>query len=154
MDRKQEQDRIRAIERYWKGESISSIAQSLGYSRPWAYKWIKRNRDEERWAEEGSRRPRGNSRQVSNETVEVVKLVRLSLYNQGLFCGAQAIQWELEELGVGPLPSLRTINRILSRHELTHRRTGRYESKGRKYPKLPGQTVNESIRWITWARAF
>ena len=51
--------------------------------------------------------------------------------------------WELEELGVEPLPSLRTINRILSRHELTHRRTGRYESKGRKYPKLPGQTVNE-----------
>jgi putative transposase len=49
----------------------------------------------------------------------------------------------LEELGIEPLPSLRTINRILSRHELTHRRTGRYESKGRKYPKLPGQTVNE-----------
>jgi len=143
VDRKQEQDRIRAIERYWKGEAISSIAQSLGYSRPWIYKWIKRYREEGRWAEEQSRRPKGNSRQVSNETVEAVKLVRLSLYNQGLFCGAQAIEWELEELGVEPLPSLRTISRILSRHELTHRRTGRYESKGRKYPKLLGHTVNE-----------
>jgi hypothetical protein len=35
------------------------------------------------------------------------------------------------------------INRILNREELTHRRTGRYESKGRKYPKLSAQGANE-----------
>ncbi len=50
--------------------------------------------------------------------------------NQDLFCGAQAILWELEDLSVKPLPSLRTINRILSRNELTHRRTGKYKAKG------------------------
>ena len=66
----------------------------------------------------------------------------MSLYNQGLFCGAQAIRWELEDLGVKPLPSLRTINRILSRHHLTHRRTGRYEPKGKKYPALEASCVN------------
>jgi putative transposase len=80
---------------------------------------------------------------VSDEIVEAVKLARLHLYNQGLFCGAQAIDWELEEWGVHPRPSLRTINRILSREELTHRRTGRYESKERKYPKLPVQSAND-----------
>ena len=144
MDRKQKQDRTRAIARYFKGESISSIAHSLGYSRPWIYKWIKRHRSEEgQWAEDQSRRPQSNPRQISDETVEAIKLVRLHLYNQGLFCGAQAIEWELEDLGIEPLPSLRTINRVLSRHELTHRRTGRYESKGRRYPKLQGQMVNE-----------
>jgi putative transposase len=31
----------------------------------------------------------------------------------------------------------------LNREELTHRRTGRYESKGRKYPKLSAQGANE-----------
>ena len=36
----------------------------------------------------------------------------------------------LEDLGVKPLPSLRTINRILSRNDLTHRRTGKYEAEG------------------------
>jgi putative transposase len=72
-----------------------------------------------------------------------VKLARLHLYNRGLFCGAQAIDWELEEWGVRPRPSLRTINRILSREELTHRRTGRYESKERKYPKLDAQSAND-----------
>ncbi|RJP56384.1 MAG: hypothetical protein C4549_06645 [Deltaproteobacteria bacterium] len=53
-------------------------------------------------------------------------MVRLNLYNRDLFCGAQAIRREMEEFGVMSLPSLRTINRILSRNELTHRRTGRY----------------------------
>ena len=63
-------------------------------------------------------------------------MVRLSLYNRGLFCGAQAIRWELDELVVRPLPSMRTINRILARNELTRRRTGRYQPTGRKYPAL------------------
>jgi transposase InsO family protein len=67
----------------------------------------------------------------------------MNLYNNGLFCGAQAIQWELRDLGIQPLPSLRSINRILSRHELTHRRTGRYEPKGKKYPALEGSVLNQ-----------
>ena len=66
----------------------------------------------------------------------------MSLYNQGLFCGAQAILWELQDLGVQPLPSLRTINRILKRHDLTNRRTGRYEPKGITYPSLEATDVN------------
>jgi hypothetical protein len=61
-----------------------------------------------------------------DEIEEIVKLLRLSLYNKEVFCGAQAILWELEDMGVSPLPSLRTINRILARNELMHRRTGRY----------------------------
>ncbi len=71
-------------------------------------------------------------------------MVRLSLYNKDQFCGAQAILWELEDLGVKPLPSLRTINRILSRNELTHRRTGKYEAKGTPYPKLPAARPNQT----------
>ena len=69
--------------------------------------------------------------------------MRLHLYNQGLFCGAQAISWELEALRVSPLPSLRTISRILRREGLTHRRTGRYEAKGKAYPKLVAEHPND-----------
>lgn len=74
---------------------------------------------------------------------EIVKLTRLSLYNKGLFCGAQSILWELEAAYVHPLPALRTINRILSRHALTHRRTGRYEAKGTPYPSFLTQVPNQ-----------
>lgn len=146
MKKKPQRDRMLAIRRYLNRESPATIARSLGYSRKWIYKWIERyeSSDEgDEWFRSRLPVPHNNPRQVSSEIVEAVKLVRLSLYNQGLFCGAQVIEWELEDLGVKPLPSLRTINRILRREDLTHRRTGRYVPKGREYPKLVGQRVNE-----------
>lgn len=48
------------------------------------------------------------------ELEEIVKMVQLDLYNQGLFCGVQAIHWEMKELSVQPFPSTKTINQILS----------------------------------------
>ena len=67
-----------------------------------------------------------NGRRQREEIEEIVKLVRLNLYNRGLPCGDKVIRSEMEEACVNPLPSLRTINRILDRHGLTHRRTGHY----------------------------
>lgn len=49
----------------------------------------------------------------------------------------------MEATGVHPLPALRTINRILSRHQLTHRRTGRYEAKGTPYPRFQTAVPNQ-----------
>src|SRR5437899_11168344 len=146
MKQKQRRDRELAVQRYLQGEGLSAIAQSLGYSRRWVYKWVARYHTRAaaaEWYEELSRCPHSNRRQVSPEIVEAVKLARLHLYNQGLFCGAQAITWELEALQESPLPSLRTISRIISREGLTHRRTGRYEPKGKRYPALKCQLANE-----------
>jgi len=42
------------------------------------------------------------------------------------------------------LPSVRTINRILNRNGLTHRRTGKYEPKGTPYPALPSLLPNQT----------
>ena len=51
-------DRQRAVERYLQGESPTAIYQSLGYSREWFYKWLKRHESgDASWAEERSRRP-------------------------------------------------------------------------------------------------
>lgn len=60
------------------------------------------------------------------EIEEIVVIERLHLYNRSLSYGAQAISRVLQHLGVRPLPSIATINRILSRNCLTHRRTGYY----------------------------
>ena len=43
-----------------------------------------------------------------------------------------------------PVPSLSSIGRILTRRELTHRRTGHYEPKGKKYPELPAIMPNQT----------
>jgi transposase InsO family protein len=146
MKRKRKHDRELAIDRYASGERITTIAQSLGYSRKWVYKWIERHDncdDSTDWSESRSSCPHDSPRRLTSEVIGAVKMVRLSLYNQGVFCGAQAIEWELRDLGVEPLPSLRSINRILSREELTHRRTGSYEPKGKKYPALVANKVNQ-----------
>lgn len=144
MKKRREHDREHAIKSYLQGESIAAIAKKLGYTRPWVYKWIERYQaNQEHWQGDQSRAPHSNSRQLPDEVTEAVKLVRRHLYDQGLFCGAQAISWELETLQVSPLPSLRTINRIVRREGLTHRRTGRYKPKGKRYPQLSGKAANE-----------
>ena len=144
MKKRRENDREHAIQSYLQGESIAAIAKKLGYTRPWVYKWVERYRaDQKHWQEDQSTAPHSNSRQLPDEVTKAVKLVRLHLHHQGLFCGAQAISWELEALQVSPLPSLRTINRIVRREGLKHRRTGRYEPKGKRYPQLSGKAANE-----------
>ena len=107
MGTQREEDRRRAIRRYLSGERPAGICASLGYSRVWLYKWLKRSRaaGEEWWGEQ-PRRPHAVPTRTAREIEEIVTGVRLSLYNHGLFCGAQAIRWELEELGVQPRPSL------------------------------------------------
>lgn len=137
--------RIQAVQRFLAGEKPEAICASLGRSRSWLYKWTNRySGDDDAWCSTRSTRPGNVANRTPPEIEEIVKMVRLNLYNQELFCGAQAILWELEDLGVRPLPSLRTINRILSRNDLTHRRTGRYEPKGTPYPKLPGLLPNQT----------
>jgi putative transposase len=137
--------RIQAVQRFLTGEKPESICATMGRSRSWLYKWLHRHTEnDEDWCCSLSKRPDITANRTPAEIEEIVKMVRLNLYNRSLFFGAQAILWELEDLGVDPLPSLRTINRILSRNDLTHRRTGKYEPKGTPYPKLPALLPNQT----------
>ncbi|MBA3018299.1 MAG: transposase [Desulfobacteraceae bacterium] len=145
MEEENEQYRIHAVERFKNGESPEAICASLGKSRTWLYKWIRRYCEhDDAWSQSRSRCPHSIQCRTPSEIVEIVKMVRLNLYNKDLFCGAQAIRWEMEDLGVKPLPSIRTINRIVSRNGLTHRRTGKYEAKGTAYPSLPSLLPNQA----------
>lgn len=145
MGKNLKQLRRLAVKRFLKGDSPSAICSSLRKSRYWLYKWVKRfDPDDETWCHDRSRSPVKSPHRTSPEIEEIVKMIRLSLYNDDLFFGAQAIRWEMEDLGVVPLPSERTINRILARNDLTHRRTGRYEPKGVPYPGLPSSKANQT----------
>ncbi len=145
MKKDVQQERQWAVKRVFDGEHIDSICVSLGRSRAWLYKWVERSlQDEPAWYKSQSRRPHTSPLHTSGEIEEIVKIVRLNLYNRDLFCGDQAIRWELEEMGIKPLPSLRTISRILDREGLTHRRTGKYEPKGKWYPVLPALMPNQA----------
>jgi putative transposase len=116
----------------------------LGRSESWFYKWLARyESDAPNWFEPRSRAPHTQPERTTEEIEQIVAFVRLCLYNRGVFCGAQAILWELENQAVHPLPSLRTINRILGRNDLTHRRTGAYQPKGKAYPGLQALRPNQ-----------
>ena len=147
MSKDLKSERRLAVRRYQNGEKPSSICTSLGKSRFWLYKWVNRfDPDDRSWCESRSTQPFGHPNRTSREIEEIVKITRLSLYNDpgDLFYGAQAILWEMEDLSVTPLPSERTINRILVRNSLTHKRTGSYEPKGTLYPELPADRPNQT----------
>lgn len=130
-----EEIRQEAIRRYVARESPKAIWTSLGRSKRWFFKWLCRFRQgQEKWYRSESRCRVHYPLRTPREIERIVVDIRLELYNEGLFCGAQAIIWEMEDQGVTPIPSPRTIGRILKRNGLTHRRPGRYIPKGKKYP--------------------
>jgi len=68
----------------------------------------------------------GNISRSKSEIAEIVTMIRLALYNHGLACGPKAILRRMNEYAVEPLPSEKTISRILACQKLTHQRTGWY----------------------------
>ena len=69
----------------------------------------------------------GNPDRTKREVEECVIFVRLELYNRMLPCGPKALRKRCREFyHLTPLPSERTIGRILFRNGLTHGRTGIY----------------------------
>jgi len=145
MKKKILQQRVVAVQRYRAGESPQSICASLGKTKPWLYKWVSRYTPRDpAWCDDQSRRPRMSPFRTPAEIERIVEMVRLNLHNKGDFSGSQAIQWEMIDMEVQPVPSLSTIGRILRRRELTHRRTGRYTPKGKKYPELPTLLPNQT----------
>ena len=152
MHRDLERERVLAVQRYLDGENPEAICTSLGRSRAWLYKWVDRFvSNDPSWCQERSRRPTGCPGRTPVEIEEIVKLVRLHLYNEGVFHGAQAIRWELETMGVAPLPSLRTINRILDRHGLTHRRRAAMNPKARPIQPCWAKHPTTPTKRIWWA---
>ncbi len=145
MKKNSKHERRSAVQRFFNGDGPGVICAATGRSRSWLYKWVARyTPNDPACYEDSSRQPRLSPHRTPAEIEDVVELVRLSLYNKGLFCGDQAIAWELDDMGVHPIPSLSTIGRILRRRELTHRRTGRYEPKGKTYPALPALLPNQT----------
>ena len=67
-----------------------------------------------------------NISRTKSEIEEIIKIIRLDLYNHSLPCGSKEIRGKMNEAVVKPLPSERTISRVLAHQGLTHKRTGWY----------------------------
>jgi putative transposase len=125
-----------AIRRYENGESPEKIYQSLGKSKTWFFKWLKRSKiDGKDWTSDLSRRPHRTHKRVDEvieqAVIETRKSLEKSLYTQ---IGALNVSWHLSQQGITP-PPLGTINKILKRNNLV-RKHPKYESKNLVYPAL------------------
>jgi putative transposase len=123
----QRQLRIRAVRQCLRGEPVSAICRTVGKSRRWLYYWLRRySPTDKRWSHNRSRAPHHQARKIPQHIEHLVREVRGRLvqhkYAQR---GAVAIQWELRQLGVDPLPPVWTINRIIRRLKLYAPRTRR-----------------------------
>ena len=125
-----------AIKRLENGESPKEIYQSLGKSKAWFFKWLKRYKNEgENWAQSRSRRPHHSSKKIDTTmeqaVIETRKRRERQLYAQ---IGALSISYDLKQQGITP-PPLSTINKILRRNNLVRKRM-KYTPKGVDYPSL------------------
>jgi putative transposase len=112
-----EQRRQRAIDRYLAGDRLEDICRELACSKSWLYKWRDRYlATDPSWSAARSRRPRTTPTKTPQRIAQVVVALRQTLAQQGKDCGAAAIQQALAQQGIEPVPSQRTIYRILHRY--------------------------------------
>ena len=114
-----EKIRKQAIQRYLQEETPKSIYISLGRSKYWFFKWLKRYKSGiPEWHKERSRSPQTRSRQISEQQKQAIILTRNRLEDQKFAqIGVSAIKWELSKQGF-MFPSDSTINRVLKREGL------------------------------------
>ena len=144
-------DRQKAIQLRLAGESVESICRSLKRSEQWLHKW---------WQRYLSAGPEGlydltrANQRVVNRTPPHIKRAVLSVRRRFAaratpqtrysLLGAATIREELKHLGLSPLPSLRTIEWLLARADLTcppvrlARRLARTD-----YPEPPAHNSNQ-----------
>src|SRR5215475_15856517 len=118
MPDREEQRRKQAIARYLADDKIEDICKAIGGSKSWLSKWRDRYQaDDPHWAKELTRRPRTTPATTPKTIEQAVVSLRRALCRSGQSCGAAAIQQGLAQHGLEPVPSQRTIYRILHRHQ-------------------------------------
>jgi hypothetical protein len=116
MAKAHEHRRQRAIARYLAGDPIEAICRALACSKSWLDKWRDRYlATDPSWSAARSRRPRTAPTKTSQRIAQVVVALRQTLAQHGTGCGAASLQQALAQQGIEPIPSQRTIYRILHR---------------------------------------
>ena len=117
MPHRLERRRQQAIARYLAGDKIETICCEMGCSKSWLYKWRDRYQaDNPTWTQEVSRRPETSPAQLAAHIEEEIVHLRHALLPLGAGpASAATIQQVLKDKAIEPVPSLRTIYRVLQR---------------------------------------
>ena len=150
----EEEERIKAIQRYLEGEREADIYRSVERSKGWFNKWLGRYKTgRKEWYKDLPKRARVIPHKTSERFEQIVVNIRKALmegtddstkYSR---VGTEAIQFHMEELSYksSAIPSISTIKRIIKRNKLKVNKRERYKrihSKGR-YTLLNPKHIDE-----------
>jgi len=109
--------RHQALDQYLADDKVEDICRQLACSKSWLYKWRARyDAQNPAWAQARSKRPKSHPTQTSESVERAVVSLHLTLVHNGTGGGVTAITHALTQQGIAPVPSRRTIYRILRRH--------------------------------------
>jgi len=108
--------RHQAIDQYLAQDKVEDICQQLACAKSWLYKWRDRyDAHNPAWAQERSPRPKHSPTRTPEHVTRTIVSLHVTLRHNGTG-GAAAIIQALAQQGIEPVPSRRTIDRILHRH--------------------------------------
>jgi transposase-like protein len=109
--------RHQAIDQYLAEDKLEEICRQLACSKSWLYTWRNRyDATHAAWAQEHPKRPKNHPTQTPEHVAGAVVSLHLTLRHNGTSGGVTAIMQALAQQGMEPVPSRRTIYRIVRRH--------------------------------------
>jgi transposase-like protein len=117
MSQRKEQRRKQAIDTYLAGDKVEDICRQLACSKSWLYKWRARyDAQNPAWTQERSTRPKSHPAQTPEHIARAIVSLDETLRHNGTGGSATAIMQALTQQGIEPVPSRRTMYRIVRRH--------------------------------------
>lgn len=144
--------RQEAIRLFLQGHGAKEVADRVGKTRQWVYKWINiyQSSENKLWYKSLSNAPKAVSNKISKEIESIIIEIRNrlsgNLYSQR---GAISILYEFERLGLKP-PSIATVNRVLKRNQLIDQSL----SKERKIKEYPDYFIRVHQMGLNWSKIF
>ncbi len=142
--------RCKAIQLYNEGIGFNKILQLVQRSGVWLSKWLKRFKEHGlKGLKDKSRTPKRIWRKVSDYLVKKVLSIREELEShktrRAKFSGigAEVIHWELEQRKVRNIPSIPTIERILSRYGRTGKVKPKRNNNNQPYPYFKAEKMGD-----------
>jgi transposase-like protein len=121
--------RRQALDTYLANDKIEDICRHLACAKSWLYKWRKRyDAATPAWVQERSTRPKHSPTRTPEHVARAIVALHVTLCHNGTGGGATVILRALTQQGIEPLPSRRTIYRILRRYHTEVKARGSHAS--------------------------
>ncbi len=129
MAQRTEHRRRQALDKYLADDKVEDICQQLACAKSWLYKWRARyDATNPAWVRERSTRPKHSPTQTPDHVARAIVSLHVTLRQNGMGGGATVIFQALTQQGIEPMPSRRTIDRILRRYRTEVKAHGLHSS--------------------------